>query len=248
MITIKSIMKTGVICFGFLFFTACKTNDNLTAVQIVERSCEAHGGLNNWKNIKSLSFDKSTRLYNADGSIESDVDQHQLITFSPGRTIRINSIDSSKMSLFLNEGVVQKQLNGQLVNDSTELEKAKRAMLAAEYVIKQPFALLDKGVELTLEGEEDIEGKTYYAISVAYENDGPDADKWTYYFNKNDYTLSYNKVVLADHSSWVENLTYDTNTDFKFNARRKSYRLNEKGEKTYLRAEYYYRNYKTTTL
>ena len=242
MTTIKSILKTGAFCFGFLILS-CEANDKLSAEEIVERSCEQHGGLDNWRAVKSLSFDKSTRLYHPDGSVESDVNQNQVMTFSPRRTIKINSIDASKVSMVLDESFVRKRIDGQLITDSLELERTRRSLLAAEYVIKQPFALLDDGVELSLEDEEIIDGKSYHVISVKYEGDRDDSDKWSYYFNKDDYTLSFNKVVLKDHTSWIENLTYDEDSGFKFNSRRKSYRLNEKGEKTFLRAEYYYRNF-----
>ena len=62
-------------------------------------------------------------------------------------------------------------------------------------------------------------------------------------FDTETYEVVANKVVLKDHTSWVENLSFNSETDFKFNAKRKSYRLNEAGEKTYLRAEYYYSNF-----
>ena len=64
--------------------------------------------------------------------------------------------------------------------------------------------------------------------------------------NAQTYDLVANKVILSDHTSWIENLTYDTSTGLKFNEKRKSYRLNKQGEKTYLRAEYFYSNYSVT--
>jgi hypothetical protein len=54
-----------------------------------------------------------------------------------------------------------------------------------------------------------------------------------------------NKVILKDHTSLVENITFDTSTDFIFNQSRKSYRLNDTGDKIYLRATYFYDNFKT---
>ena len=53
-----------------------------------------------------------------------------------------------------------------------------------------------------------------------------------------------NKVIIKDHTSLVENNTFDTTTGFIFNQSRKSYRLNDKGDKTYVRATYFYDNFK----
>ncbi len=243
-ITIKSHIKTGVLGFGFLFLFNCEANSNLTAKEIVEKSCEVHGGIDKWGSIKSLSFDKSTRLYLEDGTVESDLNQNQVITFKPRYTIKIRSLDDSKISMVYDEGYIRKRVDGQLVTDSLELLRARNSLMAAEYVIKQPFALLDEGVELQLLGVKKIKDREYYEIRVSYPDEKPDSDKWFYYFDKEDLTFSFNKVELSDHTSWVENQSFDESTDFKFYSRRKSYRLNAEGEKTFLRAEYYYRNFK----
>jgi len=65
----------------------------------------------------------------------------------------------------------------------------------------------------------------------------------TYIIDENTFKVVANKMELKDHTSLVENLTYNTSTDFTFNVHRKSYRLNEAGEKTCLRGEYFYSNY-----
>jgi hypothetical protein len=59
------------------------------------------------------------------------------------------------------------------------------------------------------------------------------------------FKMVANKVILKDHTSLVENSTFDRTTDFIFNQSRKSYRLNDNGDKMYLRATYFYDNFKT---
>ncbi|MBT8288486.1 MAG: hypothetical protein KJO00_10735 [Bacteroidia bacterium] len=246
MIMIKKILLTGVSCFGFLLLLNCEQS-RLTASEIVTNACEAHGGLDKWQQLKTLEFNKSTALFFDDGSVESDVNQSQSFTFSSKPNYRIAfKQDTSTISLIYDNGFVHKRVNGFVESDSTQLESAKSSLMAALYVISQPFALLDDAVELTRVDDLEIDGKSLYAVRARYPDDGPDSDKWTYYFDQNDFTLLFNKVELTDHTSWIENLTFDDYTGIKFNAHRTSYRLDEDGNKTYLRAEYYYRNFKAT--
>ena len=220
----------------------------LSGRDIVERSCRAHGGMDYWNRMNTIEFTKSTKLLFSDGSIESDMIQKQSFTFYPRHVYKIGyEIDSSRVSLIYDQGFIHKRVNGFPVNDSLEIASARSALLAAQFVVSQPFALLNEGVQLNRIEDYDSEGKTYYAVEATYPGDGPDSDKWTYYFDRDNFILTYNKVVLTDHTSWVENLQFDETTGMKFNAHRKSYRLNEKGEKTYLRAEYFYTDFKVNS-
>ena len=76
---------TEVYSFGFfvlltVVFYSC-INENLTAKQIIEQTVDVHGGLDNWKNIKQLSFDKKVTLFFENGQIEREADQFQLFQF-----------------------------------------------------------------------------------------------------------------------------------------------------------------------
>jgi len=81
-------IKTEVLRFGFfvllsILILGCKQEQKLTAQYIVERSIEAHGGMDNWNSIKSLQFQKEVILYEADGTIETETNQFQTFEFSP---------------------------------------------------------------------------------------------------------------------------------------------------------------------
>ncbi|MBT8273402.1 MAG: hypothetical protein KJO77_06330, partial [Bacteroidia bacterium] len=132
------------------------------------------------------------------------------------------------------------------VTDPAELMKMTNSFFAAFHVACKPFDLIDENTTLNYSGETEVNGRLCHTIDVSYTNDGPDADKWSYFIDTETFEVIANKVVLTDHTSLIENLTFDTSTDFKFNAHRKSYRLNAEGEKTYLRAEYFYSNFKVT--
>lgn len=246
--SINRYLKTEVISFGFFIaiaspFFSCQV-EQLTAKQIIEKAVEAHGGLASWNNIEQLSFDKETTLFNEDGSIEIKTDQFQLFRTKPKLFGKIEWENNGEdIVIVYDNEQVSKTINDSIITSEEELIKAKNSFFAAQYVIVQPFALLDDNVELKLNGVENIEGKNVYSILVKYENDTEDSNKWTYYIDTNTFEVLFNKVELSDHTSWVENLTFDTETGFKFYSHRKSYRLNDKGEKTYLRAEYFYSNF-----
>lgn len=245
----KTQTKTKVNYFGFFIlycflFFGCATKE-LTARQIVEKSVEVHGSIDSWRNVKELSFDKETTLFLEDGSVEEKTDQFQLFRLQPSLFGKIEwEDDNNDVVVIYDSEKTSKTINDSVISSSDELEKAKNSFFAAQYVIVQPFALLDEGVELALKGQVDLGDKKAYEIGVKYVNDTDTSNKWSYFFDTESFEVIANKVELSDHTSWVDNLTFDTTSEFIFNAHRKSYRLNKAGEKTYLRAEYNYSNYK----
>lgn len=245
----KQILKTGVISFGFFMLFACDQKEAPTAESIMKRSIEAHGGLDTWQAIESLEFDKKTTLFYEDGTIEKASNQHQYFTFRPEVSGSIQDLNIEGVSRFdYKKNLIRIIDNDSVrpVNDPAEIEQLTNSFFAAYHVACKPFDLLNENTILTYSGDRELDGRSCHVIDVSYKGDGPDADKWSYIIDAETYEVKANKVVLADHSSWVENLTFDTSTDFKFNAHRKSYRLNDAGEKTYLRAEYFYSNFKVT--
>jgi hypothetical protein len=247
-IIIKILFKTKTLRFGFfvlLSFTLLSCQKKLTGLQIIEKSIKAHGGLESWQKIKQLSFDKETTLFNEDGSIELKTEQFQLFQFGTKLFGKIEwQNNGNDISIIYDDEKISKSINDSVVDSESELVKASNAFWAAYYVACKPFDLISENTKLVLSGEIDFEGKRCYVISVFYKNDEIDADRWSYIIDAESYKVVANKVVLKDHTSWVENLTFDTSTPLIFNAHRKSYRLNEVGEKTYLRAEYFYSNFK----
>ena len=248
------IFKTEVMRFGFfmcisLVSFGCVESKGDIAYDIVEKSVEAHGGIEAWRNIKTLSFDKTTMLFLEDGSIERRIDQRQTFHFKPRLKGMIQNYKTpEKSSYTYDNGSYFKTENDstwQVINQK-EIDVLNYSFFAAHYVACQPFELLSENTKLTYGGETKANNKQCYIINVSYKGDNEGADKWSYIFDAQTYDLVANKVILNDHSSWIENLTYDTSTGLKFNKKRKSYRLNNKGEKTYLRAEYFYSNYSVT--
>lgn len=231
------------VAINFVFF-ACQSK-KLSASDIINKSIQVHGGLDAWNAINEISFDKKTVLFSEDGSVERKINQAQFFRFQPNLFGTLEWKDrGNNIVITYDDEKVSKIINDSVVLSINELEKARNSFFAAHYVIGQPFELINNNAELILKGKVNLGGITTYEIGVKYINDTELSDKWSYYFDAQTFELIANKVELYDHTSWIENLIFDETSNIKFNAHRKSYRLNDKGEKLYLRAEYFYSNYR----
>jgi hypothetical protein len=245
----NKVFKTEVISFGF-FVLFCITNigcasKQLTADEIVNKSIEAHGGIETWSKLKHLEFDKETIFYNQDGTIEKEVKQHQLFILKPSLEGALLSKGAKKNDLYYHGDSFSKIIKDSvfMVTDSAELEIAKNTFFAAHYVICQPFKLKDEGVVLDYIGVDKLEDTEVHTINVSYLTDHENSDKWTYYFDTKTHKLVANKVNHNGNISLIKNLEFDKGTKLIFNAHRKSYTILDDG-RVVLRAEYFYKNFK----
>lgn len=198
-----------------------------------------------------FNFKKKVILYNADGAIEKETSQLQTFEFSPALKGSIRNLNANGNKGFNFDGEYFYQFENDSIWQETDpniIRSLTNSFYAAHYVICQPFSLPNENVILTYSGDEMFEESKVHVIDVAFKGDEKDADKWTYYFDSETFELVANKVIRTDHTSLIENLTFDTSTDFKFNATRKSYRLIETGERDYLRADYFYKNFEVKYL
>lgn len=247
----KNNFKTETIRFGFFIFviiavSSCRQEQQLSAQYIVEQSVDAHGGIVNWKSITALSFDKTTILYRKDGAVESSITQQQSFKFKPELSGRIVSFYKGIVGLYYNGKTFRKKTGDSIytVIDSMELEAVKNSFFAAHFVVSQPFKLMEQGTTFRFGGIETLDDKQVYVIDVDYDGDAKSSDKWTYYFDVDSYQLMANKVIHNTNVSLIKNLKFDSSTGILFNAQRKSYTLNSLGDLDFLRAEYFYENFK----
>ena len=242
----QTALKKLLVCLiAILVFTNCSKHQ-LSAETIVKNSIEKHGGAKAWSSLKRLSFDKKVTLFLKDGIIESSIKTHQEFTFYPNLKGKITwNVNDKKNSILYNNAAVLKFVNDSLITNPKDLQIATNSFNAALYLISQPFNFLNENTIITFLGVVHLENRKVYGVKVTYSNDTKEADKWFYYFDLKTFKMIANKVILKDHTSLVENITFDTSTDFIFNQSRKSYRLNDTGDKTYLRATYFYDNFKT---
>ena len=228
----------------FLFFS-CTPSPEEQALELVEKSIEAHQLTKKWEDVTSIKFKKLTRVLDENGGVESELEQwiefrmkpyfEAKLTWTKESISHIVNFNGSRMSYQMGENSIQNE--GFL--------KAKKAEIdAAFFAFAQPWNLLDENANFTYEGQKTLEeGKLVESIRVDY---GPDSDVWWFYFDPTSSRLIANELHAKDHKSLFENLSYEETTGIILAKDRKSYRIDEKGKKLFLRAEYVYSDYQVT--
>lgn len=221
---------------------SCSKSPEEQAQVLLQKSMEAHGGAEKWSTISSLKFRKWTRLIQEDGTVEIELNQwHEFrfkpffewkITWTKDSISHVSTWDGSQMRYFMGDNEVKNE--GFLASKKKDFD-------AAFYTVAQPWKLLDEGTMLSYEGQKTLEnGKLVEVIRVDY---GPEADTWWYYFDPKTFLMVGNEIQLKDHRSLVYNLGFEEKEGFKLHGKRESFRVNEQGEKLFLRAEYIYSDY-----
>jgi len=232
-----------LVASSFLFCDKKK----ITANEIVSKSIDAHGGLELWQKVDTLSFTKKTILYNQDGVEEKELTQHQ--SFYGGNFINgeIISIGADKSRISIIGGIYSKSTRDSLtVLTNDDIALINKSFRSAYYVISQPFNLRESDALLTYKKDTILNGKKTFVVDVSYkENQNSNAsDQWTYFFNAKTFLIVAAKVFHSPTISFIENIKFNNETPFVFNAKRESVFLNKDGSKDYLRATYFYSNYK----
>lgn len=232
-----------LICFALL---SCKPTSERTAINLISKSIEAHGGSVRWENVESLTFAKETRLYQADSSLENELFQEIEIRFQPNWEIRMSwEKDSIRHKALFDGKRTRYWLGENEIQNADFLKSKKRDLDAAGYVMTKPFDLLEGEKQLEYLGLKRLpDGKEYESVQVI---DGlPETgnlDVWVYYFDPSDSRLMAYSVKTSDHTSLVMNGDFEFFEGLLFPKSRISYRLQENGQIEYLRAEYRYADF-----
>jgi len=233
-----------IIVISFLF--SCQ-KIKPTAKQILKKSLKAHGGLELWQKIDTLSFTKKTILYNQKGIKEKEITQNQ--SFYGGIPLhgKISSFGTEKSSISVINGVYVKSIRDSLVSiTDDEIKAINNSFKSAYYVISQPFNLKESNAFLFYKKDTILDGEKTFVVDVSYKEDENTntPDQWTYFFNAKTYLIVAAKVFHSPTVSFIENIKFNKETPFVFNAERESVFLNKDGSKDFLRASYFYSNYK----
>jgi hypothetical protein len=236
-------MKNAVLFLVILFaWSACTPSPEEQALDLLDKSIAAHGGKEGWENLKGIKFQKWTRMLDAEGNIESELDQRHEFRFSPRFEGKIFwTKESIPHSMSWDGAVFRYQMGENEVLNPDFLASKKKDFDAAFYTVAQPWKLLDKGGKLSYEGTKKLDmGKEVESIRVDY---GPDADTWWYYFDPKSFEMLGNEVQLKDHRSRIYDLSSEQVEKMIFHGTRESWRVDEEGKRLFLRAEYRYSNY-----
>ena len=233
-----------MIAISFLF--SCQKT-GLTANQILKKSLKAHGGLELWQKIDTLSFTKRTILYNQDGVKEKEIIQHQ--SFYGGIPLhgKISSLGTEKSSISVINGVYTNSIRDSLIPITDhEIKAINNSFKSAYYVISQPFNLKESDALLVYKKDTILNGEKTFVVDVSYREDENTErpDQWTYFFNAKTFLVVAAKVFHSPTISFIKNTKFNTKTPFVFNSERVSVFMNKDGTEDYTRAAYFYSNYK----
>lgn len=241
----KYLARFSVLIVLLVFGFGCAKSPEKQAHEILGKSMIAHGGSEKWEKVSSLKLRKWTRLLTDSGTVESELDQilefrmkpyfEGKITWTKDSVEHVSTWDGSKLRY---------TMGGNEIQNPDFLKSKKADFDAAFYAVAQPWKLLDEGAKLSHDGQKMLEnGQLAEVVKVDY---GPESDSWWYYFDPVSFQLIGNEVQLKDHRSLIYTLTYEQAGDLILHGKRVSYRVNEKGEKLYTRAEYRYSDYVIT--
>lgn len=237
-------------CVCLMMLAACSGEPENEAVQIVQKSIEAHGGWLEWQHVKHITYSKTTLLFDSTGQKESEITQFHDYRLLPGFTGEIHwtNPDDRAGNRIVFDGKRAFRLTGnQKTADSLESESAYNTIISSHFVLFQPWKLLDPGVTLIYEGRDTLEDNTVVDVVRARygtETEIAGQDRWWFYFDVTSHMLVANMVNHDTRYSYIKNLDYDTTTNLIFNHHRKSYFTDSLRNMNYLRAEYFYENFR----
>ena len=190
MVHYQGSLKLGILlCLG-LFSLACQPVEEpkATAVNedtvdisqypvLLQKAWDAHGGLDKWQRMSSLSFS----LYQDD----QVVDQHV--------------VDLESRSVFISSDTYRIGYDGQDVWHSGLSENNLPAGSARFYhnlhfyFLAMPFVLADEGLKYDTLGQREIQGKFYEGVRITFEDnigDAPD-DEYRVYFDPDTHQMTW---------------------------------------------------------
>ena len=239
-------LKTITIIFIVNLFVSCQKKE-ITIGDILSKSLEAHGGLEIWQQVDTLSFTKKTILYNREGLKEKEITQHQ--SFYGGNFINgeITSIGVDKSRISIIGDIYSKSIEDSLaVLTDDDVKLINKSFRSAYYVICQPFNLKQSDALLFYKKDTILNGEKTFVVDVSYKEDENTntPDQWTYFFNAKTFLVVAAKVFHSPTISFIKNTKFNTKTPFVFNSERVSTFINKDGTEDFVRAAYFYSNFK----
>ncbi len=257
-------MKFSSVFFGLFFLLSCSQNqpiqeknsqpspyDHISDEKVKEVLSQAiayAGGWDTWAGINTLQYTKRSVLFLSDSSVESDVIQYHDYNMSSGfeAAISWNSNSDAHQIVYSKENVIKMVNDKEVEADSNALSQS---VMGALFVLGMPFKLLDQGVTLTYEGttlfKDSVEADIINASYSPEENVNHSAnDLWWFYFEKNTGHFLGSKVYHTPTYALIRNLSFTQDVPIKFPAHRKSYRVDSLGQIEFLRAEFWYSDFK----
>jgi len=216
---------------------------------ILKMAITKAGGLDTWQHIKTISYTKRSRLFLEDGTVESDRIQHHTYTMQPEFSVRIwwheegrrHEIDYSPWRVI-------KKTDGKR-DESVDTTALKQNVMSGLYTLGMPFKLLDEGTSHNYEGTTSLKsGEEADVIKATYRpaehQNHSTSDVWWYYFDHQNGRYLAAMVYHRPTYAYIQNLAFHTDLPVKLFRHRKSYRVDSLRNVQFLRAEFWYTDFK----
>jgi len=199
------------------------------------------GGLDKWKQVESVSFTKKAVYYLPEGGIDIELTQQQFFQIYPTLIANFNwEQDGNKISLSFENESATKTINGE-IQKFNPLDTEQ--VLGDFLVLTIPFNLMDNAENLALVGEMVYDDTHAIVIHSINHKLNPRND-WWYFFDEETGKYLASTVHHSPTFAHIKNEEFEEIQGLKFPAHRQSFRTDSLGNIEYLRAEFFYSDYK----
>ena len=245
-----------IVSFTFSCTTSPREKENLSPYaqikdpevrKVLEQAIEYAGGIEQWRQLKTIEYVKRSRLILEGDVLEYDITQEHSYQMQPDFSAIIQWEQDSAYH------VVQHYPSRSVhILDDMDINldpnKVKQSVMSSLFVLGMPFKLMDEGVQLSYSGsrlfmdsvEADVIKAVYDPENVSNHST---SDIWWFYFEKESGKFLGSKVYHAPTYALIHNIGF-TDTSLKFPTRRKSYRVDSLENIQFLRAEFWYSDFK----
>ena len=229
-------MRIVIISLILCFLFACQPQ----AEQIVERSLIAHG-LDQIQTLDSLSYEKTTQVYDSTAQVTKTIHQDHTIYWNPF-IYEIRTPGDSTLQVYRQiEDKIEVEQYGTIIQDTLLQRKAETALATAYFVFWQPFKLDDPKAVFTYAGKETLfNGEIVHTVEVAYPDD-PSTDEWAFLFDVDSYLNLGYRVRHNDKLSLIINESFTERAGMPVVVeKRSSYLVLEELDSIRIQADYLY--------
>ena len=239
-IYILGIAIVGFIAFKIIGYILPDQKPEYTAETLLEAVMDNSGGKKAWNDIKTMSYQKSFKLYREDGTVEIDRNETHQYDFTEGIYRQVDwSQDTTHYSLVKTDTTIYQTKNKRI--DTTVTESQLQSKLdAATFVVGLPFTLDNPSATLVYEGIKEFQKVPCHVLKVTFEGS---KDVWRHYYEEETLSWEGYWVQTSDHYSLIINEEMMDEKGFTLSRKRESYRTDASQKPTYLRAAYEYSSY-----
>ncbi len=228
-----------------LLVFSCTPSPEKQALQLIEKSIDAHQLSQKWEDVATIKFKKLTRILNENGAIESESKQWVEFRLKPYFEAKLTwTKDSISHIVNFNGSKTSYQMGGNPIQNEGFL-KAKRAEIdVAFFAFAQPWMLMDENANLTYQGRKILEnGETVESVRVDYE---PHTGSNWIYFDPNSSKVVAFELYSKGQNNLIETISYDDTSGLALAKEQKNYKIGGTGNAQFLQAEYLYSDYQVT--